>query len=143
MDGLVVGIDVGTGSARAALFDLSGACLSSAAHPIVTWRPRPNFVEQSSEDIWDAVGAAVRDCISQYGGDPSRVIGVSFDATCSLVVLDTLDRPVSVDTEGDPQRNVIVWMDHRAIEETEEINAGDFDVLRFVGGRLSPEMETP
>jgi D-ribulokinase len=34
-------------------------------------------------------------------------------------------------------------MDHRAIKETDEINAGDYAVLEYVGGKLSPEMETP
>src|SRR5437763_8734795 len=34
-------------------------------------------------------------------------------------------------------------MDHRAMAETDEINAGGHDVLKYVGGRLSPEMETP
>jgi FGGY-family pentulose kinase len=48
-----------------------------------------------------------------------------------------------VNAEGDDRRNVIVWMDHRAMAETEAINGGKHDVLRYVGGRLSPEMETP
>src|SRR5437667_10292603 len=34
-------------------------------------------------------------------------------------------------------------MDHRALAETEEINGGKYDVLKYVGGGLYPEMETP
>ncbi len=45
--------------------------------------------------------------------------------------------------EGDNNRNVIVWMDHRALAETAAINQGGYDVLKYVGGSLSPEMETP
>jgi FGGY-family pentulose kinase len=51
--------------------------------------------------------------------------------------------PVSVSRSADPDRNVIVWMDHRAIAESDFINSGDHAVLRYVGGRISPEMETP
>ncbi len=34
-------------------------------------------------------------------------------------------------------------MDHRAAEDAERINAGGHEVLRYVGGALSPEMQTP
>ena len=51
----VIGIDVGTGSARAGLFDLGGQMIASAVHPIKIFRPFPNHVEQSSADIWAAV----------------------------------------------------------------------------------------
>src|SRR6185437_4335962 len=44
---------------------------------------------------------------------------------------------------GDPERNVIVWMDHRAIAEAREINETADEVLRYVGGSISPEMEMP
>lgn len=143
MSRYVIGVDVGTGSARAGLFDLDGSLLASAVEPIRTWKPRPDFVEQSSEDIWRAVGKTVRAALSSAGLSPGDVIGVSFDATCSLVVLDKNDRPLTVDTGGDNERNIIVWMDHRALAETDAINAGGHGVLKYVGGKLSPEMETP
>jgi ribulose kinase len=71
------------------------------------------------------------------------VAGISYDATCSLVAFDVTGQPLAVNDEGDNTRNIIVWMDHRALAETEEINAGKHEVLKYVGGRLSPEMETP
>src|SRR5262249_53742305 len=40
-------------------------------------------------------------------------------------------------------QNVIVWMDHRATDQTERINRTKHDVLRYVVGVISPEMETP
>ncbi|HMJ27375.1 MAG TPA: FGGY-family carbohydrate kinase, partial [Xanthobacteraceae bacterium] len=41
------------------------------------------------------------------------------------------------------RRNVIVWMDHRAIAEARQVNDTQDDVLRYVGGSISPEMEIP
>jgi FGGY-family pentulose kinase len=69
--------------------------------------------------------------------------GIGFDATCSLVVVDAEGGPVSVSPDGACEQNVIVWMDHRAGAEADRINAGGYDVLCYVGGRISLEMETP
>ena len=139
----VVGVDVGTGSARAGLFDLAGRRRATASAPIRLWSPKAEWAEQSSDDIWNAVGIVVRQVMEESGVAPESVIGLGVDATCSLVVLDQNDQALSVSEDGDPARNVIVWMDHRALEETEAINAGGYDVLKNVGGKLSPEMEIP
>ncbi|KAK3709039.1 hypothetical protein QZH41_014911 [Actinostola sp. cb2023] len=67
--------------------------------------------------------------------------GIGFDATCSLVALNSNGQPVSVSKSQDPQRNVIMWLDHRAIKQAERINSTTHEVLRYVGGVLSPEMQ--
>jgi FGGY-family pentulose kinase len=140
---LYLGIDVGTGSARAGLFDETGKLHGMGVCAIQTWKPQEDFVEQSSDDIWQACGAAVKDAIAQARCKPQNVRGIGFDATCSLVVLDKGDRPVTVSPTGQDEQNVIVWMDHRAQAQADRINSGKHDVLRYVGGVISPEMETP
>ena len=137
----VIGVDVGTGSARAGVFDLSGTMLGQASRPIRTWRPRPDHVQQSSGDIWAAVCFAVRGALALAG--ECRILGIGFDATCSLVVAGRGGEPVSVDQDGAAGQDVIVWMDHRALDQAERINATGHPVLDYVGGRISPEMETP
>jgi len=138
-----IGIDVGTGSARAGVFDASGKMLGQSSHPIKMWKPQADFVEQSSDDIWGACAAAVRQAVAEADIDPPNVRGIGFDATCSLVALDESDRPVSVSPTGNDEQNVIVWMDHRALEQTARINNAGHAVLRYVGGIISPEMESP
>ena len=44
---------------------------------------------------------------------------------------------------GEPDRNVIMWMDHRAGKQCKVINATNHRVLRNVGGSMSVEMQTP
>ena len=51
----VIGVDVGTGSVRAALVQSDGRIVAMETKTIQIWNPQPNFYEQSSEDIWAAV----------------------------------------------------------------------------------------
>lgn len=138
-----LGIDVGTGSARAGLFTANGRMLASASRAIRMWKPRPDFVEQASNDIWAACCAATREALALAKIPPSDVKGIGFDATCSLVALDADNRPVSLSPTGHDEQNVVVWMDHRAIAQAEHINRLKHPVLRYVGGVISPEMQTP
>jgi len=81
--------------------------------------------------------------------DLGRIKGIGFDATCSLVVLDDNDEPVSVDPShydksvagagsshldgqnGDTkEQNVIMWMDHRAVDQANRVNSTKHDGTR-------------
>jgi len=132
----VLGIDVGTGSARAGLFDLNGSQLGVGKQDIVLHTDPGGFAEHESADILKSVCAATKAAIKS--ADDVEVIGIGVDAACSLVV-----EGQQLSEAGSIARDVMVWMDHRAVAESEEINEGAYDVLEFVGGRISPEMQTP
>lgn len=159
--GCYVGVDVGTQGVRAGVVGqrtgrVGGAVLGRAERPLPLHRPaaHPHLYEQSSTEVWDAVCGAVRGALQDAGVAASQVRGIAFDATCSLVVVDAEGRPVSVTPPGKggeedheaaaaAERNIIVWLDHRAAHEAELINATKHEVLKYVGGRISPEMESP
>ncbi|KQT85371.1 FGGY-family carbohydrate kinase [Aurantimonas sp. Leaf443] len=143
MAALYVGVDVGTASARAGVFDGTGDLRGSARRPIRIWQEDGFFAEQSSADIWQAVVACVREALRFAGARPQDVRGIGFDATCSLVVLDGHGRPLPVGPSDDPARDIVMWMDHRAIPQADRITATGHPVLRYVGGVISPEMQTP
>src|ERR1700746_1113499 len=117
MEQAFIGVDVGTASARAGMFAADGTLLATARRPIAIWHEAGDIAEQSSADIWAACAEAVRDVVNETGRPPSTIKGIGFDATCSLVALDRGGNPQSVSLSGDPRRNVIVWMDHRAIPQ--------------------------
>ncbi|GAB2291486.1 hypothetical protein Dimus_025741 [Dionaea muscipula] len=139
---VLLGVDVGTGSARAGLFDEKGKLLGSAASPIQIWK-EGDCIEQSSTDIWHAVCAAVKSACSRANVDGKEVAGIGFAATCSLVAVDADGSPVTVSWSGDSRRNIIIWMDHRAVKQAERINSSDSPVLQYCGGSVSPEMQPP
>ncbi|GGB03093.1 carbohydrate kinase [Brucella endophytica] len=139
----VVAVDVGTGSARAGVFSLSGDLLARAEHPILMNRPKPDFAEHDSNDIWQAVCHAVRTALTKADIAADEVAGISFDATCSLVVRDRDGDQLTVSPSGENRWDTIVWLDHRALAEADECTATGHRVLDYIGGVMSPEMETP
>ena len=104
-----IGVDVGTTSARAAVVradaDKSVRIIDSSVTPIKIWNDIVDHFEQSSNDIWQAVVSCVNDVMKKCALKPSQITGVGFDATCSLVVLDKQDQPLSVSPESSKPRN--------------------------------------
>lgn len=138
-----LGVDVGSASVRAGLYNLSGERLGFATRPITQFHGEKGQVEQSSAEIWAHACEAIRDAVSAAGVAPDQVVSMGFDATCSLVATGRDGRGISVSATGDAQRDIIMWMDHRASVEAQEINATADPALRYVGGEVSLEMELP
>jgi len=141
--GFYLGVDVGTRSARAGLFNAAGELLEVAKRPIRLRRPRPEIGEQDSEDIWRGVCGAVRECVASSGVAPGAVRGMGVDATTSLVVRDAHGAQVSVSGGGEPGWDVISWLDHRAAAEAVEATAANDLDLGRQGTVISIEMQTP
>lgn len=55
-----VGVDVGTGSVRAALVDSTGRVHKVHVRETKTWNPRLDHYEQSSENIWSGICECVQ-----------------------------------------------------------------------------------
>ncbi|KAI0302946.1 hypothetical protein BC826DRAFT_982409 [Russula brevipes] len=138
-----LGIDVGTGSARAALVKSDGTVLASASQDTKTWRDPIDhrIFEQSTADVWKSICNAVKEVIARSNVPPKHVKGIGFDATCSLAVSSWEGEPITV-TRGTQlgelgERNIILWADHRAEKEADVINATGSSVLDYVGGVIS------
>lgn len=139
----LLAVDVGTGSARAGVFDLSGRQLARCVVPISVHHSLPKHMEQDSEEIWAAVCSAVRAALAESDVAGESVLAIGFDATCSLVVRDAAGKPISISASDSPGLDTILWMDHRAIAETDACNAVADPLLDRFGGRLSVEMQIP
>ncbi|KAL0272235.1 UNVERIFIED_CONTAM: hypothetical protein PYX00_005291 [Menopon gallinae] len=136
-----IGVDVGTGSVRAALVCHNGEICRTSTKDIKTWNPKRDFYEQSSNDIWKCCCEAIKEV--SKGVDAALIKGIGFDATCSLVVIGEDDGPLTVSPTGEKEQNIILWMDHRAKAEAEFINRNNPEVLKYTGGSISLEMQTP
>jgi len=115
-----IGVDVGTSSARPAC-STNGARCWRPPPSITVWHEAGNVVEQSSSEIWSACIAAVRTAMTEAAcrRRPSP-------ASASMRLLAGggrwRRRRAHGQPSGDRQRNVIVWMDHRATAEARAVN---------------------
>ena len=130
----VLGIDAGTTSLRAALFDLRGALLAFADQSYETIYPRPGWAEQHPEDWWQALVRAVRECVTLSGVDSERIIGLAIDAPCDVLL---------VDHSGAPLTESLMWMDLRAAEQAHRLTQTHDPVLRYCGGETPAEWPLP
>lgn len=140
MTALICAVDVGTRSARAGLFDPAGQMLAREIAGISVHEGPGRVAEYQSEAIWDAVCAAVRRVCRSVGVEAQQVAALGFDATCSLVLRDRQGAPLALGPDG---RDTIAWFDHRAMQEAAECTATGHDLIRHMGGVMSPEMQTP
>lgn len=140
-----IGVDVGTGSARAAIVDNNGEIISMAEKPIDHHELIHDYITQSTTQIWNSISYCCQKIIKESKVDINLIKGIGFDATCSLTVINEKnDKPVAVGPDfQDNDQNIILWMDHRATKQTDEINSTDFKLLNYVGGKMSVEMEMP
>lgn len=150
----VIGLDYGTDSVRAVIVDAAdGNCLASSVHWYTRWKEEKycdaskNQFRQHPLDHLEGLQATVKGVVSASGIDPVQVKGICVDTTGSS--------PMAVDEQGvalaltagfeeNPNAMVVLWKDHTAIKEAEEINRiakswGGEDYTKYEGGIYSSE----
>jgi D-ribulokinase len=133
----LLAVDVGTLSARAGLFSGEGRLIATASAPFALLKPREHHAVYRMDEIWQAVGQAVRTVLADDPRSAQGVRAVAFDATSSLVLEANGEPPL------DGGADVFCWMDHRAEREALEIDRSGDRYLAYVGGTVSPEMHLP
>lgn len=106
MKDAILGIDIGTSSAKAILFELDGREVTGAgcSYPLLT--PRPGWTEQDSEAVWDGLIRVLRDVVSQSSG--YRILSMAIAAQAGSII--------PADIDGDPVYPMITWLDTRSQE---------------------------
>ena len=111
-NGLVIGIDFGTGSSKGVLARLDGTVVASAEKPHRTSMPRPGHVEHDAEEVWWADFLAITQDLLHKADGPIVGITTSGIGPCS----------VFCDEDGNPLRPAILYgVDTRASKEVEEL----------------------
>lgn len=107
----LLGLDYGTGGAKAALVDAEGAVAGHAFEEYSLQHPHPGWSEHNPESYWQATLRLVHSCVEQANASPREVCGIAASSALpSLVMVDSVGAPVA------PAYNLL---DRRAQAEVE------------------------
>lgn len=108
----LLGIDAGTTSMKAVLFDEHGKEVASALEEYRLITPTPDIVELDARTYWEACKA----CLNRVMTSAS----VPADAVKALAISSQGESCVPIGKNGEPLRNTIVWLDNRAATQAEK-----------------------
>jgi L-ribulokinase len=150
----VIGVDFGTDSVRSIIADThNGNEVASAVFQYPRWHdglycdPAKNQFRQHPLDYIEGLESSIKQCVLLAGkGVAPRIKAISIDTTgSSPVAVNEHGFPLALlpAFENNPNAMFVLWKDHTAIREAEEINvhAKKFAInyLQYVGGIYSSE----
>ncbi len=148
-----IGVDFGTDSVRALLVDVdNGDEIASAVYEYPRWKkglycdPSQNIFRQHPLDYIEGLKATIGELLKAEADCGRHVIAMAVDTTGSTpVAVNSAGIPLSLLPEfsEDPDAMFILWKDHSAIKEADEINAlcrtSSVDYSKYSGGTYSSE----
>ena len=126
----LLGIDYGTGGAKAAIIDTQGAVLSYSfeEYPILT--PRPGWSEHDPDLYWEIACRIIPKAITEAKIDPKQIRGLATSSALPSLVM--------VDKDHNPINNAYNLMDKRATEQVRWLkeNIGEKAIFEVSKNRL-------
>jgi xylulokinase len=137
MKDIVIGIDIGTTSAKAIVCDAQGTVLAEASQEYPTHYPHPNWAEQDPEEWWRAACFVLRQILTDRRIDARRIAGVGVSAQAPTIV--------PVDSAGRPLAMAQLWLDRRGEVECAWLaqTIGEEKIASINGGRIDPYYFAP
>ncbi|MBV9622487.1 MAG: hypothetical protein JOZ14_00740 [Acidobacteria bacterium] len=125
---LALGIDVGTGTAKAVLADAEGEVLWQATRSYQYQSPRPHYAEQDPEDWWDAVCHVTSCLFAAHPEAQKRIAAVGVSGQGVAAVL--------LDGHGQVLRPAILWLDRRSADDAAELQIAHGEKIVSISGKL-------
>ena len=107
---VLLGLDVGTGGARAVAVDESGSVVAEASSEYPLMSPRPGWTEQNPEDWWEGAREAL-----------GKVAAEVEDEIVGLGLTGQMHGSVFLASSGAVIRPALLWNDQRTYKQCEKI----------------------
>lgn len=137
MSAYLLGIDIGTSSCKAALFDEAGKAVAQAAEDYEVYYPHPGWAEQNPEEWWAAICKAVR-TLTEGSGIPAKdIAGIGVDGQGWSAI--------AVDENGQVLCPDPIWTDTRSQTECDELleRIPAEELFALCGNPLQPSYTLP
>ncbi len=133
----LLGIDVGTSSAKTVLMDERGRVVFTSAPAYEFRTPQPLWAESDPADWWQASIAAIKELFAKSGVKPGDIAGVGLTGQMHGLVL--------LGAQGDVLRPCIMWNDQRTARQCATLTkkVGRARVLRLTGNPILPGFTAP
>lgn len=119
MPELILAIDVGTTSTRAAVVGLDGRIAGLDAAPLKSLNPRPGWVEQDASWVWAATRRVIAGALAKAGHGPTDIAAVGVTTQrASAVAWDKVT--------GSPLSPLVIWSDLRGAAQATELQKAGF-----------------
>ncbi|MCE4066326.1 ribulokinase [Chryseobacterium gleum] len=150
----VIGLDYGTDSVRAVLIDTeNGSEITSSVSYYLRWKegkfcnPSANSFRQHPSDHIEGLEKTISEVVRESGIPAEQIVSICIDTTGSSplpVRSDGVALALVPGFEENPNAMMVLWKDHTAIREAEEINTlartwGGEDYTKYEGGIYSSE----
>lgn len=126
----LMGIDYGTGGAKACVMDAEGNVLSYAfrEYPIIV--SKPGWSEHDPRLYWELTCEMTRELLNEAQIDPTRIRGISMSSAMPALVM--------IDRDENPINMAYNLMDRRAVAEVQWLkeNIGEDRIFQISGNRL-------
>ncbi len=129
---MYLGIDLGTGSLKAAIFDEEGALVNAAEESYGAPLAAAGSADFDPAVWWDACQRVVRQVTASHGS-----------AVSAVGLAGQMHGAVLVDEAGRPVRDAVLWPDSRAVETLIGFARFDDDHGGVLGNPLVPGMAGP
>lgn len=132
----ILAVDQGTSGTKAVVFDDQGRIAAKATEPLKSCFPRPTFVEQDPEEIYDNVLAAVKACLREFQLAPSQTL----DTIAACGISNQRETFVLWEESGEPLCNALVWQCKRSVEICDRLkgSALENEIRRRTGLIVDP-----
>lgn len=110
---LVIGLDIGTTSVKAVIFDLTGNLIAEAEDMITTYYPEPEWAEQNPKEIERSSVKVMKAVVEKANAKADELLTVGI--SCAMHSL------ICVDEHNEPLSQMLIWSDGRSSEQADSL----------------------